>query len=74
MTSYHIIRQQGLDDVEIADETGEVKRCISHEVSRINIVFKYRFAASDEFNFTGEDRVVDECVTDLLVFVVSLEN
>ena len=66
--------EKGFDNVKIADETREVQRGVAHEVFRVYVVFKDVTALHNKVDFSGQYSIVDECVPNFLVFIVSLEH
>lgn len=73
-TADHIILEKSLDNIELASQTGEVKRRIAHEISCVHIVLKDVLAFEDKVDLSAEDGVVDQRVPNLFVLVIPLQH
>lgn len=53
-----IVLEKCLDDLQVSDQTCKVQGRIAHEILRVDIILKDRFAIQDEVDFPRENCIM----------------
>ena len=53
-----IVLEKSLDDLQVSDQTCKVQGRIAHEILRVDIILKDRFAIQDEVDFPRENCIM----------------